>query len=90
MIIFMEKGADKQTANNVAIKLASRGFEVRARASQNGDGIVLAALGIKANRSDASVFSGLPGVEECRLGFRFYGEHIYDFQDAHDFFSWGY
>ncbi|OGZ84031.1 MAG: hypothetical protein A2599_00970 [Candidatus Staskawiczbacteria bacterium RIFOXYD1_FULL_39_28] len=90
MIVLMEKNAGKQAASHVALDLAGRGFEVRVKKTHNGDGVVLAALGVVEDELDVLVFGRKPGVKKCQRGNIFYSRHIHDFEDAHDFFSWGY
>lgn len=91
MIIFMEKGIEKEAASKLALDIiAGWGFEIRVKRSHNGDGVVLAALGVVSKKEDVLAISRMAGVKECQPGNRFYKENIWDFQDAHDFFSWGY
>jgi hypothetical protein len=80
--------ADMDKAGDVARKFTSRGMDVLAK---NGDGrIVLAVVGLGADKIKLSEINRMSGVKSCERKNKFFTDNHGDFKDACFFFRWGY
>lgn len=87
MIVFMEN-ANMENARTVAGEFSRRKMDVQVK---NGDGkIVLAILGLAADKIDSSVVEQMPGVEKCEKKNDFFNKNYGLFDEAWRFFHLGY